>query len=459
MGLLGSAKSTIDAINQASLQGNFLQPDYKVAGLSQNQQNAIGLGQAGIGAYQPYLAAGAQGVSQGAATTNQGLDVLRGADTRNQFLGARGALDAAGYPIGQMSGAANLTTQGVPLIGQGAAGLAGARAMAGQFSQADLSPSMGTLGQGIQALQGSAQMYNPMAAQQFMNPYQQQVIDESLRQINRQGNISRQNLQAQATAAGAFGGSREGIQRAELERGLAAQRNAAIVGGLSQGYQNAAQQAQQAFESQQGRQLQQAQGYQGAAGLYGQQALQQAQLGQGAAGLYGNLSNQMAGLSGLYGQLGSQQASILGQQSQLEQQRAAGMGNLASQQFGIGSQLAQGIGSLGAQQAALGMNAAQLGQAQQAMGQQDVNFLYNLGAQQQRQQQAVLDAARQNQLQQNYQPLQLLGYLSDIYKGAPTSQMAMTTQAQAAPSPFQQIAGLGVSAVTGAAAANKLGLF
>jgi len=82
-------------------------------------------------------------------------------------------------------------------------------------------------------------------AESFMNPYQQQVIDESIRQINRQGDISRQNLQAQATRAGAFGGSREGVQRAELERALSEQRNAAIVGGLSQGYQSAAQQAQQ----------------------------------------------------------------------------------------------------------------------------------------------------------------------------------------------------------------------
>ena len=67
-----------------------------------------------------------------------------------------------------------------------------------------------------------------------MNPYQQQVIEESLRQINRQGDIARQNLQAQAVRTGAFGGTREGVQRAELERGLAEQRNAAIVGGLAQ---------------------------------------------------------------------------------------------------------------------------------------------------------------------------------------------------------------------------------
>ena len=93
------------------------------------------------------------------------------------------------------------------------------------------------------------------------------------------------------------------------------------------------------------------------------------------------------------------------------------------------------------------------------MGQQDVNFLYNLGAQQQRQSQAQLDAERQNLLQKNMQPYQQIGFLSDIYKNAPTSQMAMSQQSQAAPSAFQQIAGLGVAGVSAAAAGAKAGLF
>jgi hypothetical protein len=102
---------------------------------------------------------------------------------------------------------------------------------------------------------------------------------------------------------------------------------------------------------------------------------------------------------------------------------------------------------------------AALGGQQQALGQQDVNFLYNLGAQQQRQQQAVLDAQRQNTLQQNMQPFQQIGFLSDVYKGAPSTQMAMTQQTQAQASPFQQIAGLGVAGVSAAAAGAKAGLF
>lgn len=503
--LMRSAKMQADAAAFNAAQGDYLTPDYEVEAMSRDQLDALQMGRQGIGAYQPFLTAGARDVTAGSAMLGEAADTLRGADTRGQFAGAQAAMNQAAVPIGQMSSSANLVTQGVPLIGQGAQGITAAQQMANQFSQAnmgqslstlgqaeriaagagptDFSQAQGTLGQGIGALQGAAQMYDPSRVQQFMNPFQQQVIDESIRQINRQGDMSRQNLQAQATRAGAFGGSREGVQRAELERAISEQRNAAIVGGLSQGFNQASGQAQQAFEQQQGRQLAQAQGLQSAAGLqgqfgqtgqqqalqqaqalqgigglYGQQSLQQAQLGQGAAGLQGNLSNQLAGLSGLYGNLGSQQANILGQQSQLGQSMAQGIGNLANQQFGIGQSIAQGLGSLGTQKANIGMQNAALGQQAQAQGQQDTNFLFNLGSTQQRQAQSELDAQRQNTAQQNMQPYQQMAFLSDIYRGAPSSQMSSMQQLQAAPSPFQQAAGLGIAGVSAAAAGTRAGI-
>jgi hypothetical protein len=457
--LMRSAKAQADAAAANAAQGRYLNPDYRVAGFEQDQTNAFALGRQGIGSYQPFINAAAQTVGMGANTAQDATSLLRGADTRNQFGAAQAALNQANVPIGQLANAANTAGSGIGLIGQGAQGIMGAQNMANQFAQANMGQSSSTLGQAVGALYGGAQGYNPGAAQQFMNPYQQQVIDESVRQINRQGDISRQGLQAQAVKAGAFGGSREGIQRAELDRGLSAQRNAAIVGGLSQGYNQAATQAQQAFEQQQGRQLQAAQGLQGIGGLYGQQALQQAQLGQGAAGMQGNLAGQLAGLSGMYGSVGSQQANILGQQGQQLQSLGQNIGNLAGQQFDIGNKMAQGLGSLSAQQGNLGMQQAQLGQQTQSMGQQDTNFLFNLGAAQQKQQQAVNDANRQNELQRNMQPYQQMGFVSDIYRGAPTSQMQMSQQSQAAPSPFQQIAGLGIAGVSAAAAGSRAGIF
>ena len=426
VGLMDSAKALADAANQRALYGEYLTPDYEVAGMSPDQLASLQMGRQGIGAYQPYMTAATQGVTTGSNTLGEAANVLRGADTRNQFGGAQAALNQAAVPIGQMGQSAQLTTQGVPLISQGAQQFGGAQQ---------------ALQQGIGALGGAAGMYDPSRVQEFMNPYQQQVIDESIRQINRQGDLSRQNLQAQATRAGAFGGSREGVQRAELERAISEQRNAAIVGGLSQGYQSAAQQAQQAFEQQQGRQLAQGQA-----------------LGQ-VASTQGQLGSSLAGLSGLYGNLGSQQANIYGQQSQLGQQLGQGIGNLASQQFGIGAQIAQGLGSLGTQQANIGMQNAALGQNAQSLAQQDTNFLFNLGSAQQKQAQSEIDAQRQNTLQQNMQPYQQLAFQSDIYKGAPSSQMSSMQQLQATPSPFQQVAGLATGTVAAAGAANRSGLF
>ena len=425
VGLMDSAKALADATNERALYGEYLTPDYEVAGMSPDQLAALQMGRQGIGAYQPFMTAATQGVTTGSNTLGEAANVLRGADTRNQFGGAQAALNQAAVPIGQMGQSAQLTTQGVPLIAQGAQQFGGAQQ---------------ALGQGIGALSGAAGMYDPRNVQAFMNPYQQQVIDESIRQINRQGDISRQNLQAQATRAGAFGGSREGVQRAELDRALAEQKNAAIVGGLSQGYQSAAQQAQQAFEQQQGRQLAQGQA-----------------LGQ-AASTQGQLGSSLAGLSGLYGNLGSQQANIYGQQSQLGQSLGQGIGNLATQQFGIGRDMASGLGSLGTQQANIGMQNAALAQNAQSLAQQDTNFLYNLGSSQQKQAQAELDASRQNTLQQNMQPYQQAAFVSDIYKGAPSSSMSSMQQVQAAPSPFQQVAGLGIAGVSAAAAGSRAGI-
>lgn len=527
-------------------------PAYQVAGMTQDQLDAIAAGREGIGAYAPYLQAGAANVGAGAATLGEAADVLRGADTRGQFGAAQEAYNRAALPAAALGNLSNVAGSGMGYLSDAGADIDAAQRMALESSRADLSgaqgmmqqsvlnaqaagpqfgqaqnligsgvqqaqaaaqqPGFGTaqeaLGMGIGALQGAAQMYDPSRAQQFMNPYQQQVIDESLRQINRQGDISRQNLQAQAVRAGAFGGSREGVQRAELERALSEQRNSAIVGALSQGYNQAAAQAQQAFEQQQARQLSQAQGLQGAAGTAGslasqeaglglqaagqtaqagaqlgsleaqraqqalaasqyggtigqqlaQQEMQQAQLGQSAAGMYGQLGTQQSNLAGQVANIAGQQANILGQQSQLEQQLGQGIGNLATQQFGIGQNMAQGLGSLGTQLSNTGVQQVGIGQTAQGLGQQDVNFQYNLGTQEQRQSQAELDALRATKMQEALQPQQQLAFTSDIYKNAPSSQMAITQQLTPTPSPFQQAAGLTVSGVSAGAAANRAGI-
>jgi hypothetical protein len=230
-----------------------------------------------------------------------------------------------------------------------------------------------------------------------MNPYNNLVLGQQLQEMNRQGQMQQEGLNAQAARSGAFGGSRQAIAQQEMNRNLMQTQNQAILQSLQGGYGQALATAQQ---------------------------------------------QQQAGL-GAYGQLAN-----VGQ----------GIGSLANQQFGIGAQTAAGLGSLGTQQGNLGMQFGNLGQQAQAQGQQDVNFQYNLGSTQQRQDQALLDADRQNQLQRNMQPYQQAAFVSDIYKGSPSSQMSSMQQTQAAPSPFQQAAGLGIAGVSAASAANRAGL-
>ena len=60
-------------------------------------------------------------------------------------------------------------------------------------------------------------LVGPDAYQQFMSPYQQQVVDTTLAEFDRQAAAGIPQLQAQAIGAGAFGGGREGVRLAEFQ--------------------------------------------------------------------------------------------------------------------------------------------------------------------------------------------------------------------------------------------------
>ena len=122
------------------------------------------------------------------------------------------------------------------------------------------------LNQATQNLLASTTAYDPTTAyQQYMNPYQKEVISGIESQFDKMANQA--NLQA--SQSGAFGSEREGIQRAELGR----QRAETIGQAQAQNYQQAQQQAQAQFSDQMSRLQQSAQGL-GALGAQ-QQALQQ----------------------------------------------------------------------------------------------------------------------------------------------------------------------------------------
>ena len=512
-------------------------PTYQVAGFSPAQQAALNAAQTtGIGAFSPYLNSANAALATGYQNTQEAADILRGADTRGQFYNAQQDINSG---INALAGMQNLAAQSsqanltpaTSAISQGLGGFGEAQGLTLQSRAADLQPSTAllaaaaqqtaTTGQpnyytaqgligggleqsragmqaGIGALANSTQGYNPAAAQAFMNPYQQQVIDRTMAEMDRQGKIAQQGISANAVRAGAFGGTRDAVQRAEMERNLMDQKSNAIANLLNQGYTQSQAQAQQAFEQQQQRGLQAGTGIgslaaqQGQLGLqagqavggmetagsqvglqgagqlanigqtFGQQAIQQAQLGQGAAAQYGNLASQQVAAGQGLGQLGVQQAQ-LGQGAAGLYGNAAGMygnlagqgGALAAQQFGIGQNIATGLGALGAQAGQFGINQAALGQTAQGMNQSDINFLYNTGQSQQALNQQLLDAQRATQLQQAYAPYQAAGFLSDIYRGAPSTQMSTAVASQPSASPFQQAVGIGLGAIATAAGAKK----
>ena len=181
--------------------------------------------------------------------------------------------------------------------------------MAQEQFRPTIQPVTGFQAPTIEATQapGAAQI-GPVATPQFrgllsqdigayQSPYQQQVIDLAMQDIQRQADIARGGAQERAIRAGAFGGSRSAILEAESQRPYAEQMARTAAGLRQAGFE----QAQAAAERDIARQQE--------LGIFGagqaqQRALQQAQLGQ-QAGIFG-------------AELGQQRRM---QQAALEQQR------------------------------------------------------------------------------------------------------------------------------------------
>ena len=146
----------------------------------------------------------------------------------------------------------------------------------------------------------ASQFVGPQAYQQFMSPFQKDVIGATLNEFDIQAQKGMQGIADQALAAGAFGGGREGVQRAEYQ--AASDRNRAALQAqlLQQGFGQAQAAAGQAFGQQQALANQQ----QALAGL--------------APALVGQ---QVAGLQTLGGGLQAQQQAELSAQQQLAQQQ------------------------------------------------------------------------------------------------------------------------------------------
>jgi hypothetical protein len=218
---------------QQSLSG--LAP--QVAGQDALQTQAQTLAQQGVGSFQPFLQQ-----AQTQATLAAGLGT--------QALGQLG-------------------TAGTELTGAGT--------------------TLGGIGTGATSFQ--------QGVQDFMSPYQSQVIDATLSEFDRNKAIQEQSIRDQQAALGALGSGRAGVQLAEFGTGAARERALLQAGLLQQGFGQAQQARQQDIANRFG--------------------ISQAQSG---------LAGQRAGFAGATQGLGAFQSGLAGQQAQLGQvqQQATG---------------------------------------------------------------------------------------------------------------------------------------
>ena len=237
------------------------------------------------------------------------------------------------------------------------------------------------------AIEGGLEAFNPSGIEAFFNPYEDQVVQQVQQDFDRARRMQEAQSAAQAVGSGAFGGSRAAIAEQEALRNLNRAELDAIGQLRQQGFNTAMNTAQTAQENQQRRAL--------------------------TGGSY------LGNLGSTFGQLGQRDVELLGN-------------------------LGRGIADLGGAQADLGVTATNLMRG-------DVSALSSLGGQDQMQQQNVLDAIRQTNVERQQFPFQQFGYLSDVLNRVPINESTMLTNTYPQQSGIGQaisygIAGLGALA-------------
>jgi len=429
--------------------GMFI-PEYQTAGLTGGQSAALGLGYGGVGSYLPMMQAGANTLGQGIGGYQQGMNYALsgvplfqgGAQGLQNVMQSAPGIAGTSAALGNMYGA-----QGAGYGSQGAgfgAQSIGTGAQSAQDIMNATAAAMPYQGLASNTIAGSTQGYNPQSYQSFMDPYTDSVIrqaeDDAFRNYDRQAG----QITARAVGSGAFGGDREAIARQELGRNTMDQLSRTTGQLRSQGYQQAQNQAQNAFQNQQARQQQAGQLFGQLGTAYGQLGQQGAQAaGQmGLAGLGQGIKGAQLGLQG--SQLGAQTAGQGGrlglQGQQLASGAASGLGTLGGQYTALGGQM----GNLGQGLVNAGRFQGQMGQDLQAAQGQDINTLMGLGGFEQRFNQAGLDAQRQTMMDRQMQPYQQMAFLSDIFRGVPSSASTYGSSYTPPPSFLSQLGGLGM---------------
>jgi len=403
----GSPGPTTTTVNQNKLP-DYAEPYYNtLMGAATNQifQTDPSTGAVtGIQPYKPYSTNPSDYVAPFSPLQQQSFQAAGNLQSPSQFGTGTGLATEAGVgQLGSANQAQGYGTQGAQSgqLGQGI-GVAGGLNTAGQaLGYGGMGAGLGA--QSVQAGQGLQNTYtDPNAMAQYMNPYIQNALNPALQLSNQSYGMQGAQEQSVATRSGAFGGSREALMNSlnNQSRDLANQQM--IGNAYNEAYTNAQTAAQQANTAQlQGLQ----QGISGAnTGLQGVQGAQ-AGVNQALAGTNQGMQGAQAGLQGVSGT----QAGLAG-----ANQAAGTLGDLGT------SQLAADTSILGTQN--------------------------TMGAQQQAQQQNIINQAVSNYATAQQYPYQLLNQYNALVQGyaAPT---ASSTTYQAAPSAISQIGGLGATAL------------
>jgi hypothetical protein len=240
----------------------------------------------------------------------------------------------------------------------------------GQFSQFDFGPT---------------RQFTGAEVDQYMSPYIENVLDVQKNRAIEDFDRLRGSRNTRAVQAGAFGGSRQGVQEGMAEEALLRQMGDIEATGR-----------QAAFDK--------------------------------AGTLFG------AGRAAQFAQMGAQ----AGEQGRVQ------TGMEASRQFGAG----QGLAALGAAGSEAGRLAA-LGEQDRGAQIQNAQLLEAIGKAQQGEAQAGLDIGYQDYLRQQGYPKEQIGFMADMLRGLPVAPASsQTQQGYQSYNPMQQALGAGLSALS-----------
>ena len=393
--------------------------DQEIAGLTPDQQRAMEMARGATGIQDQYLGDAQSAFRSSVGELGSGLD--RAKQRELESLGViQGGVGSLGR---ELSDVENIQRGATGNFGTQLGGLAGRSIGAtDEFGN--------RLGESENLLRGSLGGYDQSLTSQFYNPYEQQVVDQTIEDVFKAGekqDMAQRARDIQTGGESAFG-SRARLSAEERREALGRGLGQSLGSLRAQGFGQAQSAGLNEFARQRAQEMATSQGLSGLAGS--------------RLGSQQNLTNQLSGFAGQ--QLGAQQglASNLGRLAGTrfgaQQTQAGALSNLGGLEGQMGQQRAQA-------QQNLGSNLQNIGNQAQQSSAFDINQLMGSGQMQQQQQQAQLDATRANQLQAQQAPLAQYQSLLPFMQSVPTGSFQTSTTFAPKPSALQSGLGVGLS--------------